>query len=48
MEKRKIAEKRYQDPFLKKLEDCEIFADEEFVDHGIHGYDNVISIKGQL
>jgi hypothetical protein len=42
----KIAEKRYQDPFLKKLEDYEKFADEEFVVHGIHGYDNVISIKG--
>ena len=32
------------------LEQCrqfnEIFADEEFVNHGIHGYDNVISIKG--
>lgn len=44
--KRKVAEKRYQDPFLKKLEDSEIFVDEEFVDHGIHRYDNVISIKG--
>lgn len=42
----KIAEKRYQDPFLKKLEDCEIFADKEFIDYGIHGFDNVISIKG--
>ena len=32
------------------LEQCrqfnEIFVDEEFVDHGFHGYDNVISIKG--
>ena len=32
------------------LEQCrqfnEIFVDEEFVNHGIHGYDNVISIKG--
>ena len=32
------------------LEKCqksnEIFVDEEFVNHGIHGYDNVISIKG--
>ena len=31
------------------LEQCrqfnEIFVDEEFVNHGIHGYDNVISIK---
>lgn len=44
--KREIAEKRYQDPFLKKLEDCEIFVDEEFVDHAIHGYETVISIKG--
>ena len=42
----KIAEKRYQYPFLKKLEDCEIFADKEFIDYGIHGFDNVISIKG--
>ena len=24
----------------------EIFVDKEFVDHGFHGYDNVISIKG--
>ncbi len=44
--KRKVAEKRYQDPFLKKLEDSEIFADEEFVNHGFHRYDTVISIKG--
>lgn len=32
------------------LEQCrqfnEIFVDEEFVNHGIHGYDNVICIKG--
>ena len=32
------------------LEKCqksnEIFVDEEFVNHGIHGYDNVINIKG--
>ena len=32
------------------LEQCrqfnKIFVDEEFVNHGIHGYDNVISIKG--
>ena len=32
------------------LEKCqkfnEIFVDEEFVNHGFHGYDNVISIKG--
>ena len=32
------------------LEQCrqfnEIFVDEEFVNHGFHGYDNVISIKG--
>ena len=32
------------------LENCqkfnEIFVNEEFVNHGIHGYDNVISIKG--
>ena len=32
------------------LEECqkfnEIFVDDEFVNHGIHGYDNVISIRG--
>ena len=32
------------------LEQCrqfnEIFVDEEFINHGIHGYENVISIKG--
>lgn len=44
--KRKAAEKRYQDSFLKKFKDCEIFADEEVVDGGILGYDKVISIKG--
>jgi len=34
------------------LEQCrqfnEIFVDEEFVNHGIHGYDNVISILGRF
>ncbi len=44
--KRKVVEKRYQDSFLKKFKDCEIFADEEVVDGGILGYDKVISIKG--
>ena len=44
--KRKIAETRYQNPFFKKLKDNEIFVDEEFVDYEIHGYENVISIKG--
>lgn len=44
--KRKVAEKRYQDSFLKKFKDCEIFANEEVVDGGILGYDKVISIKG--
>lgn len=33
------------------LEQCQKFnngllVDEEFIDHGIYGYDNVISIKG--
>ena len=44
--KRKAAEKRYQDPFLEKLMDYEVFADKEVVDGGILGYDTVISIKG--
>ena len=44
--KRKAAEKRYQDPFLKRLMDYEVFADKEVVDGGILGYDTVISIKG--
>ena len=42
----KLAEKRYQDPFLKRLMDYEVFADKEVVDGGILGYDTVISIKG--
>lgn len=46
LRKRKLEEVRYQDPFFKKLKDKEIFADEEFVDHGVHGYETVISIKG--
>ena len=33
--KRKAAEKRYQDPFLERLMDCEVFADKEVVDGGI-------------
>ena len=45
MRKREIAEIRYQDPFLEKLKDKEIFVDEEFVDHATHGFENVISIK---
>lgn len=44
--KRKAAEKRYQDPFLERLMDYEVFADKEVVDGGILGYDTVISIKG--
>ena len=44
--KGKAAEKRYQDPFLERLMDCEVFADKEVVDGGILGYDTVISIKG--
>lgn len=44
--KRKLEEVRYQDPYLLKLKGKELFADEEFVDHGVHGYENVISIKG--
>ncbi len=43
--KRKAAEKRYQDPFLERLMDYEVFADKEVVDGGILGYDTVISIK---
>lgn len=41
---RKIAESRYQDPFLKKLKDSELFVDDEFVEQ--YGYNHVISIKG--
>ena len=44
--KRMAAEKRYQDPFLERLMDYEVFADKEVVDGGILGYDTVISIKG--
>lgn len=43
--KRKAAEKRYQDSFLERLMDYEVFADKEVVDGGILGYDTVISIK---
>ena len=43
--KRKISESRYQDPYLKSLEEYEFFFTQEDLDHGIHGYDNVISIK---
>lgn len=45
LRKQKLAEIRYQDSFFKNLKDKEIFADEEFVYHGIHGYDTVVSIK---
>lgn len=45
MRKCELEDIRYQDPFFKKLKGKEIFVDEEFVDHGIHGYDYVISIK---
>lgn len=44
--KRKLEEVRYQDPYLLKLKGKELFADEEFVDNSVHGYETVISIKG--
>ena len=44
--KRKISESRYQDPYLKSLEEYEFFFTQEDLDHGIVRYDNVISIKG--
>ena len=44
--KYKLATSRYQNPFYKNLKDNEIFVDDEFVDHNVHGYEIVISIKG--
>ena len=38
---RQFSNSLWDDKILK-----EIFVDEEFMNHGIHGYDNVISIKG--
>ena len=44
--KRKISESRYQDPYLKSLEEYEFFFTQEDLDHGIVRFNNVISIKG--
>ena len=42
----KLAEKRYQDPYLKRLAEFEDLFTNEDLDDGIIAYDNVISIKG--
>ena len=44
--KRKISESRYQDPYLKSLEEYEFFFTHEDLDHGVVRFNNVISIKG--
>ena len=46
LRRRKLEKVRYQDSYLQKLKDKELFTDEEFVDHSVHGYETVISIKG--
>lgn len=44
--KRKISESRYQDPYLKSLEEYEFFFTHQDLDYGIVRFNNVISIKG--
>ena len=44
--KRKAAAKRYQNPYLKSLEEHEVFFTYEDFEHGLIAYDDVISIKG--
>ena len=44
--KRKISESRYQDPYLKSLEEYEFFFTHEDLDYGVVRFNNVISIKG--
>lgn len=44
--KRKISESRYQDPYLKSLEEYEFFFTHEDLDYGVVSFNNVISIKG--
>ena len=42
---REKARKRYENPLLKKMKDYEEFADEEFLEDSILGFDDVICIK---